>query len=168
MPSLESVTVIYKAIAAVADRADDEDFEPNIYPVTANVDLRYRTPPGWAFRAATYEPDPDGNPGVTDPTDIAIQSFTARLDEGQLVTLAGGPIKLVANTAMLAWPYGDLYVDVAFTNVVFNRGLQTWSNFAIKLPTAGGSTIDLTTVQRYPYLPVAKYADYFARLPKQS
>lgn len=164
MPGIASVTVTYKAIAAVADRSSDDDYEPNIYPVTANVDLRYRTPLGWAFRAVQYEPDPIEDPGDEDPTDIAIESFTARLDEGQLLTLAGNPIKLVANTPVLAWPYGDLYIDVAFTNVVFNRGRQLWSNFAFRLPTEGGGTVNLTTVQRYPYLPVARYADYFARL----
>lgn len=167
MPTLESITVVYKAIATQTDWADDDDFEPNIYPVTANVDLRYRTPPGWAFRVATYEPNPTANPGVTDPTDIAITDFTARLDEGQLLTLAGNPIKIIANTQMLAWPYGDLYVDVAFTNVVFNRGLQSWSNFAFKVPTAGGTVVDLTTAERYPYLPASKYGDYFAKLPKR-
>ncbi|MCC9181097.1 MULTISPECIES: hypothetical protein [Mycolicibacterium] len=167
MAALEFVTIAYKAVAAVADRSSDVDDDPDIRPVTANVDLIYRVPPGFAFRASQYEPNPVGNPGVHDPTDIGVESFECRLDEGQLLTLGGRPVLVVANTPVLEWPYGDLYMDIKFRNVVFNRKTQPWSPFAIKLPTAGGTTVNLTTVTRYPYVPRERYADHFARLTPQ-
>lgn len=167
MATIESVTIVYRAIAAVADRSSDVDDEPDIRPVTANVDLYYRVPPGFAFRTRDYEPDPVGNPGLYQPTDIGVESFQCRLDEGQLLTLGGRPVLVVANTPLLQWPYGDLYLDVVFRNVVFNRKTQAWSPFAIKVPTVGGGTVDLTTCQRFPYVSPSRYAEHFARLTPQ-
>ncbi|QBP29783.1 hypothetical protein SEA_TYPHA_128 [Mycobacterium phage Typha] len=163
MAVIESVTVVYKAIAAVADRSSDADDEPDIRPVTANVDLTYRVPPGWSFKATDYEPNPDGAPGVTEPTDIGIESFEARLDEGQLLTLGGRSVLIVANTPLLEWPYGDLFVDVRFRNVVYNRKTQRWASFAFIVPTTGGTTVNLTTVERHPYVDPTRYADWFSR-----
>lgn len=151
-----SFTVVYDTLSAVADRSDDPDAEPDIRPVTATVDFIYRVPPGWAFRCNDYDPR---------PTDLVLDTFQARLDEGRLRQLSGAiNLKLIANTSLLEWP-DDLYVDIKFSNVVFNRGTQVWRNFAIKCPTAGGVTVNLTTVSRFPYVPRDQYTAYFERHP---
>ncbi|SKM81321.1 Uncharacterised protein [Mycobacteroides abscessus subsp. massiliense] len=156
LASPESFTVSYDAWAGVADRVTDPDNEPDIRPVTATMLFRYRVPAGWAFRAPNYNPR---------PTDFALDTFTARLDEGQLKQLDGTlNLKLIANTPLLGWTE-DLYIDISFTNVVFNRGDRTWRPFAIKAPTAGGATVNLTTVQRYPFLDASRYQDWFTQNP---
>ncbi|MEC4836119.1 hypothetical protein R2362_16035 [Mycobacteroides chelonae] len=86
----ESFTVSYDTWAGVTDRQTDPDNEPDIRPVTGTILFRYRVPSGWAFRAAEYDPR---------PTDFALDTFTARLDEGRLKQLDGTVnVKLIANT----------------------------------------------------------------------
>ncbi|SLJ40262.1 Uncharacterised protein [Mycobacteroides abscessus subsp. abscessus] len=152
----ESFTVSYDTWAGVTDRQTDPDSEPDIRPVTGTILFRYRVPSGWAFRAAEYDPR---------PTDFALDTFTARLDEGRLKQLDGTVnVKLIANTPLLAWDQ-PLYIDISFSNVVFNRGDRSWRNFAIVAPTTGGGTVNLTTVQRYPFLTPQQYEQWFQNHP---
>lgn len=152
----QSFTAMYDTWAGVADRNTDLDNEPDIRPITATVLFRYRLPQGWAFRAANYDPR---------PTDFALDTFEGRLDEGRLRHPNGTlGMKLFANTPLLSWP-ADLYIDISFSNVVFNRGDRTWRNFAIIAPVTAGTEVNLTTVQRYPFLTPTQYEQWFQNNP---
>lgn len=153
MAALEYFTVSYDAKGVTRD-GPDEDFLPDMPPMSCNVEFVYRVPPGFAFRASTLEPR---------PTDLGFGGFVARVDEGRLKHLNGNvDYTLPANTAVLEWPYGpDLYIDVVFTNVVYSRARRPWNNFAFKCPTEGDTTVNLTTVERYPFLAQARYGEWF-------
>lgn len=156
MAALEHFTVSYDALGVSADRNTDPDADPEIRPMTCNIEFVYRVPPGFAFRAVDYEPR---------PTDLGLDGFICRVDEGRLKGLDGTVnFKLPANTPLLGWP-GDLFIDVVFTNVVYSRATRTWKNFAIICPTTPGTTINLTTVARYPYVARTRYGDYFTTNP---
>ncbi|MBE5453486.1 hypothetical protein E3G52_000350 [Mycobacteroides abscessus] len=152
----ESFTVSYDTWAGVTDRPSDPDNEPDIRPVTGTILFRYRLPSGWAFRCNNYNPR---------PTDFALDTFNARLDEGRLRQLDGTlNVKLIANTPLLEWTQ-DLYIDISFTNVVFNRGDRVWRPFSIIAPTVGGGTVNLTQVQRHQYLTPQQYEQWFQNNP---
>lgn len=153
MAVVESFTVSYDALGVTRD-GTDADLEPDLRPMTANVDFIYRVPPGHAFRAAAFDPR---------PTDLGFAGFECRVDEGRLKHLNGNVnFTLPANTPLLGWP-GDLYIDVRFRNVVFARARRPWPNFSFICPTTPGVTINLTTVERHPFLPQDRYALWFNR-----
>lgn len=161
MAALEYFIVTYDALGVTADRNTDPDIHPEIRPMTCNVEFVYRTPPGFAFRAAAYEPR---------PTDLGLGGFTCRVDEARLRGLDGSlNFELPANTDLLQWEnegYGpDLFIDVIFTNVVYARDERVWKNFAFICPSVPGTIVNLTSVQRYPYMPRASYADHFRNFP---
>ena len=158
MAALQYFTVTYDALGVTADRNTDPDADPEIRPMTCNVEFVYRTPPGFAFRAANYG---------SRPTDLGFGGFICRVDEARLKGLDGTVnFRLPANTDLLQWEaegYGaDLFIDIVFTNVVYARDDRVWKNFAIICPTMPDTTVNLTTVQRYPYVPRNKYGDYFS------
>lgn len=158
MAALQYFTVTYDALGVTADRNTDYDADPEIRPMTCNVEFIYRVPPGFAFRAADYEPR---------PTDLGFGGFTARVDEARLKGLDGTVnFRLPANTALLQWASAghgpDLYIDVMFNNVVFARSERVWKNFAFICPTVPETSVNLTTVQRHPYVPRDRYGDHFA------
>lgn len=160
MAALEYFTVSYDALGVTADRNSDPDADPEIRPMTCNVEFIYRVPPGFAFRAADYEPR---------PTDLGFGGFTCRVDEARLKGLDGTvDFRLPANTALLDWEsqgYGaDLFIDVVFTNVVYARDERVWKNFAFICPTVPDALVNLTSVQRYPYVTRTRYGDYFSTL----
>ena len=153
MAGLDYFTVTYDAVGVTADRNTDPDAEPEIRPMTSTMEFIDRTPPGYAFRAASYSPR---------PTDLGFGGFTARMDEGRLRGIDGTlNFRLPANTDVLGWEYGDLYIDVVFSNVVYARAERTWQHFAIIAPTDPETVVNLTTVRRHPYVPVAKYGEWF-------
>ncbi|WP_396902706.1 hypothetical protein [Mycolicibacterium sp.] len=153
MATVESFTVSYDALGVTRD-GPDPDLEPDLRPMTANVDFIYRVPPGHVFRAASFDPR---------PTDLGFAGFECRVDEGRLKHLNGNVnFTLPANTPMLGWP-DDLYIDVRFRNVVYARARRRWPNFAFICPTTPGVTVNLTTVERHPYLPEERYANWFNR-----
>ncbi len=158
MANVEYFTVEYDAVGVTADRNLDIDADPEIRPMTCNVEFVYRVPPGFAFRAADYDPR---------PADLAFGGFICRVDEARLKGLDGTVnFRLPANTDLLAWEshgYGpDLFIDVVFTNVVYARAERVWKNFAFICPTVPETVVNLTRVQRYPYVPRTRYAEHFA------
>lgn len=156
MAELEYFTVSYDALGITRDNSNDPDSDPDARPMTCNVEFVYRVPPGYAFRAATLEPR---------PTDLGFGGFVCRVDEGRLKHLNGTvDFRLPAHTPVLGWD-GDLFIDVAFTNVVYARERRPWINFAFVCPTEPESTVNLTTVQRYPYLTQDRYTEWFQRHP---
>lgn len=160
MAVVEYFTITYDALGVTADRNTDYDADPEIRPMTCNVEFVYRVPPGFAFRAVDYEPR---------PTDLGFGGFICRVDEARLRGLDGTVnFRLPANTALLNWEargYGpDLFIDVVFTNVVYARGERVWKNFAFICPTVPETEVNLTAVQRYPYVPRTRYGDHFATM----
>lgn len=155
MATLEYFTVSYDAKGVTRD-GQDVDMLPDTPPMSCNVEFVYRVPPGFAFRASTLDPR---------PTDLGFGGFVARVDEGRLKHLNGNvDYTLPANTAVLEWS-ADLYIDVVFTNVVYSRARRAWNNFAFKCPTVGNATVNLTTVERHPYVPPERYNEWFQRNP---
>lgn len=154
--SLEFFTLIYDALGVSADRNTDIDAQPDIRPMTCNIEFVYRVPPGFAFRAENFDPR---------PTDLGFDNFKCRMDDGRLRGIDGTlNFQMPANTALLGWD-ADLYIDVVFTNVVYARGTRAWNNFAIICPTVPDTVVNLTTVTRHTYVPRARYPEYFAANP---
>ncbi len=159
MADLEFFSISYDALGVSADRNIDVDAEPDVRPMTCNIEFIFRVPPGFAFRCVDFDPR---------PTDLGLDNFVCRVDEGRLKGLDGTVnFQMPANTALLGWD-GDLFIDVAFTNVVYSRGSRIWKNFAFICPTVPDTAVNLTKVTRYPYVPRARYLDYFARNPVPS
>lgn len=65
-------------------------------------------------------------------------------------TIAAG-VQLVANTNAIN--LDELYFDLVFSNVVFNKSDQFIASFAILAPTVGGGTFDLSEMQKFPPKP---------------
>lgn len=159
LAGLEFFTVSYDALGVSADRNTDVDAEPDVRPMTCNIEFVYRVPPGFAFRAVDFDPR---------PTDLGLDGFICRVDEGRLKGLDGTvDFMLPANTALLGWA-GDLFIDVVFTNVVYSRSSRTWKNFAFVCPTVPETTVNLTKVTRHPFVPRLKYGAYFQQNPVPS
>lgn len=93
--------------------------------------------------------------GALGGADQPMLSATSSWGGGTAVTVTttrpgtlGGGVKLVANTADIA--LDDLYYDLKFSQVVYNRADQQISPFAIIAPTSGGGTVDLADAAKYP------------------
>jgi hypothetical protein len=96
--------------------------------------------------------------GALGGADQPMMAATSSWGGGTAVTVTttrpgtlGGGVKLVANTADI--DLDDLYYDLKFSQVVYNKADQEIQPFAILAPTTGGGTVDLASATKFPPKP---------------
>jgi len=143
---LEYVTVAGKLDAIVVDYTD-ADTHPDETIVSAFCDFIPRLKAG----AVLWCPD------LTPPRGLALAGIPARFDaaDGQLKTIVGSPVELLACNAAL--PLDELIYDVVFSEVRYAKREQYIAPFAIRTPKAA-ATINLAdpTLERLPALDSVK------------
>lgn len=94
--------------------------------------------------------------GADQPQMTATSSLTGGTTPAVTVTTTrpgtlGAGVQLVANTNAI--DLDELYFDLKFSDVVYNRADQDISPFAILAPTTGGVTVDLADAIKFPPKP---------------
>lgn len=137
-PPIESFTATLDLTAIIADYTDT-DVLPDRQPISCTITFIPRLRTGQIVWV----------PGMG----LALAPIKARCDtDGVLRTIVGGTgVQLIANTPILG--LDQLIYDVYFSNVVFNRSLQTIESFAFEAPTTGGAVVDLSRVAKLPPKP---------------
>lgn len=126
-------------LSAVVVDYVDAGTDPDIQKITATVDFIPRIPNGSLVWAS----------GLTPPQGVALPRIRGRFDtDGTLKTIVGGVgVKLTANTDVI--DLDELYYDIVFSNVVYNKADQVIAAFAITAPYIGGITVDLANCEHF-------------------
>ena len=126
-----------------------------VEPITGLVTFYARLPKGASIPVAQLKwPD-----GVTRDTGVILAPVAAQIVAGQLCTINADNtpgVQLVCNSAALALA-GPLIYDVDVSNVTFNQGAQTVSDFAFEAPQ-DSTPVCLTD----PALPILEYLGPFS------
>jgi hypothetical protein len=132
-PPIDSFTATLDLTAIIADYTDT-DLLPDRQPISCTVTFTPRLRTGQIIWI----------PGMG----LALAPIKARCDtDGVLRTIVGGNgVQLIANTPILGMD--QLIYDVTFTNVVYNRSIQSIEPFAFEAPTTAGAVLDLSRADK--------------------
>lgn len=137
-PPIDSFTATMDLTAIIADYTD-QDVVPDRQPISCTVTFIPRLRAGQIVWV----------PGMG----LALAPIKARCDtDGVLRTIVGGTgVQLTANTPILG--LDQLIYDVYFSNVKYNRAVQSIEAFAFESPKTAGAIVDLTRVDKLPPKP---------------